>query len=112
LTFEEAAALPYGGLIALFFIRRADIKAGQHVLVYGASGAIGTAAVQLFRQRGARVTAVCSTANIRLVESLGASTVIDYTREDFTRGPERHDVIFDAVGRRKSAQVLFRRNER
>jgi len=106
LTSQEAAALPYGGLIALFFIRRADIKAGQHVLVYGASGAIGTAAVQLIRQRGARVTGVCSTANVQLVESLGASAVIDYTREDFTRGPERYDVIFDAVGRRKSAQAL------
>jgi NADPH:quinone reductase-like Zn-dependent oxidoreductase len=106
LTFEEAAALPYGGLIALFFIRRAGIKAGQHVLVYGASGAIGTAAVQLIRQRGARVTGVCSTVNVPLVESLGASAVIDYTHEDFTRGPERYDVIFDAVGRRKSAKAL------
>jgi len=106
LTFEEAAALPYGGLIALFFIRRAGIQAGQHVLVYGASGAIGTAAVQLIRQHGARVTGVCSTANVPLVASLGASAVIDYTCEDFTRGPERYDVIFDAVGRRKSAQAL------
>ena len=106
LTFEEAAALPYGGLIALFFIRRAEIKAGQHVLVYGASGAIGTAAVQLIRQRGARVTGVCSTANVPLVESLGANAVIDYTREDFTLRAERYDVIFDAVGRRKSAQAL------
>ncbi|HET7464484.1 MAG TPA: NAD(P)-dependent alcohol dehydrogenase [Longimicrobium sp.] len=106
LTCEEAAALPYGGLIALFFMRRAGIRAGQHVLVYGASGAIGTAAVQLIRQRGARVTGVCSTANLQLVESLGAGAVIDYTREDFTRGPERYDVIFDAVGRRKSARAL------
>lgn len=106
LTFEEAAALPYGGLLALFFIRRADIQAGQQVLVYGASGAIGTAAVQLIRQRGAQVTGVCSTANLQLVEALGASTVIDYTRDDFTRRPERYDVIFDAVGRRKSARAL------
>ncbi|MFL6246255.1 MAG: NAD(P)-dependent alcohol dehydrogenase [Thermoanaerobaculia bacterium] len=106
LTFEEAAALPYGGLIALFFMRKAEIKAGQDVLVYGASGAIGTAAVQLIGERGARVTGVCSTANVPLVESLGASTVIDYTHEDFTRRPERYDVIFDAVGRRKSAQAL------
>jgi NADPH:quinone reductase-like Zn-dependent oxidoreductase len=107
MTFEEAAALPYGGLIALFFIRRAGIKAGQNVLVYGASGAIGTAAVQLIRQRGARVTGVCSTANLQLVESLGASAVVDYTREDFTSSSERYDVIFDAVGRRKSAQALI-----
>ena len=106
LSFDEAAALPYGGLIALFFIRRADIKAGQHVLVYGASGAIGTAAVQLILQRGAQVTGVCSSANVQLVESLGASAVIDYTREDFTRRPERYDVIFDAVGQRKSAPAL------
>jgi len=106
LTFEEAAALPYGGLLALYFIRIADIKAGQRVLVYGASGAIGTAAVQLIRHLGAQVTGVCSTANLKLVESLGASAVIDYTREDFTRRPERYDVILDAVGRRKSARAL------
>lgn len=106
LSFEEAAALPYGGLLALFFVRRAEIKAGQRVLVYGASGAIGTAAVQIIRHLGAQVTGVCSTANLELVESLGASAVIDYTREDFTRRPERYDVIFDAVGRRKSARAL------
>ena len=106
LTFQEAAALPYGGLLALYFVRRAAIKAGQQVLVYGASGAIGTAAVQLIRQLGAPVTGVCSTANLQLVETLGASAVIDYTREDFTRRPERYDVIFDAVGRRKSARAL------
>jgi len=106
LTFEEAAALPYGGLLALYFVRRADIKAGQRVLVYGASGAIGTAAVQLIRHLGAQVTGVCSTTNLKLVETLGASAVIDYTREDFTRRPERYDVIFDAVGRRKSARAL------
>ena len=106
LTFEEAAALPYGGLLALYFIRLADIKAGQKVLVYGASGAIGMAAVQLIRHLGAHVTGVCSTANLKLVESLGASVVIDYTREDFTRRAERYDVILDAVGRRKSASAL------
>lgn len=106
LTFEEAAALPYGGLLARFFIRRAEIKAGQQVLVYGASGAIGTAAVQLIRHLGAQVTGVCSTANLKLVETLGAGAVIDYTRDDFTQRPERYDVIFDAVGRRKSARAL------
>jgi alcohol dehydrogenase len=106
LTFEEAAALPYGGLLALYFVRRAAIQAGQRVRVYGASGAIGTAAVQLIRHLGAQVTGVCSTANLKLVETLGASAVIDYTREDFTRRPERYDVIFDAVGRRKSARAL------
>ena len=106
LTFEDAAALPYGGLLALYFIREAGIKAGQNILVYGASGAIGTAAVQIMRHLGAHVTGVCSTANLKLVESLGAGAVIDYTREDFTRRPERYDVIFDAVGRRKSARAL------
>ena len=106
LTFEEAAALPYGGLLALYFIRKADITAGQRVLVYGASGAIGTAAVQLMRHLGAHVTGVCSTSNLGLVKSLGADSVIDYTHEDFTRLPERYDIIFDAVGRRKSAPAL------
>ena len=106
LTFEEAAALPYGGLLALYFIKQADIKAGQKVLVYGASGSIGTAAVQLIRHLGAQVTGVCSTANLKLVESLGASAIIDYTREDFTLRPERYDIIFDAVGRRKSTSAL------
>ena len=106
LSFQEAAAIPYGGLLALYFIRKAGIQAGQRVLVYGASGAIGTAAVQIIRHAGAQLTGVCSTANLDLVESLGASAVIDYTREDFTRRPERYDVIFDAVGRRKSARAL------
>jgi NADPH:quinone reductase-like Zn-dependent oxidoreductase len=106
LTFEEAAALPYGGLIALYFVRKVDIKAGQRVLVYGASGAIGTAAVQIIRHLGAQVTGVCSTTNLKLVESLGADEVIDYTSEDFTRRPERYDIIFDAVGRRKSRPAL------
>ncbi len=106
LSFDEAAALPYGGLLALYFLRKAGIQAGQRVLVYGASGAIGTAAVQLSRHLGAHVTGVCSTANLQLVESLGADAVIDYTREDFTRYPEHYDVIFDAVGRRKSRSAL------
>ena len=90
----------------MYFVRKADIKAGQRILVYGASGAIGTAAVQIIRHLGAQVTGVCSTANLKLVESLGADDVIDYTREDFTRRPERYDIIFDAVGRRKSRPAL------
>ena len=105
LTFEEAAALPYGGLLASHFIRRLKLAQGQRVLIYGASGAIGTSAVQLARHLGAGVTGVCSTANLELVRSLGAASVIDYTNEDFTRaGP--FDVIFDAVGRRKSAKAM------
>ncbi len=106
LTFEEAAALPYGGLIASFFMRRLKVGRGQRVLIYGASGAIGTSAVQLAKHLGAEVTGVCSTANLELVESLGASAVIDYTREDFTRGGQKYDVVFDAVGKRKSAQAM------
>ena len=105
LTFEEAAALPYGALLASHFIRRLQLRKGQRVLVYGASGAIGTATVQLARHLGADVTGVCSTANLDLVRALGAGAVIDYTTDDFTKsGP--YDVIFDAVGRRKSAQAM------
>lgn len=105
-TDEEAAAIPYGGLLALHFLRRAAVRAGQSVLVFGASGAVGTSAVQLSRHLGAEVTGVCSTANVDLVASLGATTVIDYTSEDFTDRAERYDLILDAVGKRKSAAAL------
>jgi len=108
LTNEEAAAIPYGGLLALHFLRKAGVRAGQRVLVYGASGAVGTSAVQLARHFGAQVTGVCSTANVDLVASLGATTVIDYTSEDFTDKAARYDLIFDAVGKRKSATALRR----
>ena len=108
LTDEEAAAIPYGGLLALHFLRRAGVRAEQRVLVYGASGAVGTSAVQLARHLGAEVTGVCSTANVDLVASLGASTVIDYTCEDFTDQAPRYDLILDAVGKRKSAAALRR----
>jgi len=108
LTDEEAAAIPYGGLLALHFLRKAGLRAGQTVLVFGASGAVGTSAVQLARHIGAQVTGVCSTANIALVASLGASTVVDYTAQDFTDRNERYDLIFDAVGKRKSATALRR----
>jgi NADPH:quinone reductase-like Zn-dependent oxidoreductase len=106
LTDEEAAAIPYGGLLALHFLRKAGVRAGQRVLVFGASGAVGTSAVQLARHLGAEVTGVCSSANVGLVASLGATRVIDYTVEDFTDGPERYDLVLDAVGKRKSASAL------
>jgi NADPH:quinone reductase-like Zn-dependent oxidoreductase len=106
LTDEEAASIPYGGLLALHFLHRAGVRSGQRVLIYGASGAVGTSATQLSRHLGAQVTGVCSTANVDLVASLGAATVIDYSREDFTESAERYDLIFDAVGKRKSAEAL------
>lgn len=98
LTFDEAAALSFGGTTALDFLRRAKLQRGESVLVIGASGAVGTAAVQLARHFGAVVTGVCSTANVELVRSLGATQVIDYTRQDFTRNGGTYDVIVDTVG--------------
>ena len=97
--FEEAAPVSDGGLNALTCLRQADLREGRTILIYGASGAIGTAGVQLARHFGADITAVCSTKNLELVKSLGADRVIDYTREDFTRNGQTYDVIFDAVGK-------------
>ena len=99
LSFEEAAAVPDGALSALTCLRRSGLRAGQTILVYGASGSIGTAAVQLARYFDADVTAVCSTKNLELVRSLGADRVIDYTQEDFTRNGQTYHVVFDAVGK-------------
>ena len=90
--------------MALHFLGKANIESGQQVLVYGASGANGTCAVQLAKHRGAQVTAVCSTANVELVRSLGADTVLDYTREQAS-ALGRYDVVFDAVGHRKTSPL-------
>lgn len=98
LTYDEAAALSFGGTTALDFFRRGKLQSGERVLVNGASGGVGTAAVQLARHFGADVTGVCSTANVELVRSLGASHVIDYTKEDFTQNGETYDVIVDTAG--------------
>jgi NADPH:quinone reductase-like Zn-dependent oxidoreductase len=107
MTFEEAASVPDGACVALSCLRRAGDLKGRSIVVYGASGSVGTAAVQLAKHFGAHVTAVCNTKNVELIRSLGADEVIDYLREDFTKNGKTYDVVFDAVGKHS-----FRRSRR
>lgn len=106
LSHAEAAVLPFGATTALWFLQKAGIKPGQQVLIYGASGAVGSAAVQIAKHFGTTVTAVCSGANKDWVKPLGADIVIDYTKEDFTSRPERYDIIFETVGKFPSKKCL------
>ena len=105
ISFDEAAAIPVGGMTALYILKKGNIQTGQKVLIYGASGSVGTYAVQFAKHHfGAKVTGVCSTANIELVHSLGADQVIDYTQENVFKNRQDYDVVFDAVGKMSSSQ--------
>ncbi len=112
LTYQEAAAVPAAGLTIVKVFQKGTVQKGQKILIYGASGSLGTYAVQLVKFFGAEVTGVCSTANLEMVRSLGAQKVIDYTREDFTQSGETYDVVFDAVGKtsRSRCKGLLKKN--
>ena len=114
LSFEEAAVLPVGGMTALYLLKKANFQRGEKVLIYGASGSVGSYAVQLAQYFGADVTGVASTRNLDLIQSLGAHHILDYTQEDFTQGDHVYDVIFDAVGKvsSKETQRVLRQDGR
>ena len=112
LTFEEAAAVCDGASIALAALRAADLRPGRSILIYGASGSIGTAAVQLARSFDAHVTAVCNTKNVELVRSLGADEVVDYLQDDFTKNGKTYDIVFDAVGKQSFRRCRHSLNPR
>lgn len=105
LTYQEAASLPVGAMTAIYLLEKASLKNGQSVLVYGASGSVGSYAVQVANQKGSRVTGVCSNANFEMVKSLGAESLIDYKKDDYSEGNEKFDIIFDAVGKTTKAKA-------
>jgi len=111
MSYEEAASIPFGATASMHFLRLANIQHGQKILIYGASGALGTMAVQLAKNYGAEVTAVCSITNFELMKSLGADHVIDYTQEDFTSNGKKYDVVFDTIGKSSLRKALKSLND-